>query len=67
MKSGKLERMFDKIKLHCGKDKVMYDFLVDLILRESRENSGWNWKDEYSGKVTDSAKAWEEYNAFGED
>lgn len=55
---GVNEQILNWIKKSAGSDKMVADFLVDLIYEEAEHPGQWWWKDTYKKKIMEYCNKW---------
>jgi hypothetical protein len=60
MSSAKINiRILEGVRKNSQGDKVIENFLIDLIYEEADHPGNWRWKDEYRKQVDKFSKEWE--------
>jgi hypothetical protein len=52
------EQILKWIMEYCEEDKVVRDFLIDLIYEEVEHSGQWRWKDTYRKKIKKYSENW---------
>ena len=60
MSDGRInEQILNWIKINSKDDKIIEDFLKDLIYEEAEHTGQWKWKDNYKKKIKKCSDEWE--------
>lgn len=60
MSDGRInEQILNWIKINSKDDKIIEDFLKDLIYEEVEHTRQWKWKDNYRKKIKKYSDEWE--------
>jgi len=63
MSIGKInKRILDGIRENSEDDKVLENFLIEIILEEANHPGAWWWKETYKKKVDKYLKEWEGFD-----
>jgi hypothetical protein len=63
MSDGRInEQILNWIKINSKDDKIIEDFLKDLIYEEAEHPGQWKWKDSYRKKINKYLDKWRECN-----